>query len=76
MSEQVWDLSLTANSVKYPNSSYQVTIPAPIARSLVAQGLNRAKLRVTKEGLLFTPYHSDGIRNPRHIEVVTLPEWK
>ena len=72
-SEHVWDLSLTRN--KRSGKAFQVTIPVAIARELMARGYNRTKLRITPEGLLFTPYHSDDITDSRNASGVTLPEW-
>ena len=76
MSEQVWDVGLSRLQIKNGKpSTMQVVIPAAIARGLFAAGYNRTKIRITDEGLLLTPYHSDEIRDSRHVSAVTLPDW-
>lgn len=48
-----------------------VTVPAPIARQLVANGIERFRLEVTEEGLLYRPVFGD---EPVDTDD-TLPEW-
>lgn len=60
MSDQTeWDVSLARRSIEGNTQAFQLTVPAPVARALDAQGYNRAKLTLTSKGLLYSPYTSD-----------------
>ena len=70
--ERVWDVALSkAGSPKYP--SFCFNIPRALSVMLVENSLMRATLRITEDGLLFTPYKAE-LRDNRARERVKLPE--
>ncbi|RDI73332.1 hypothetical protein Gocc_2932 [Gaiella occulta] len=72
MSVQEWDVAMTPRKKGGP---VQVVIPAPIARSLGERGYNRARVRLTGEGILYIPYRRDGVAESLRSRKVDLPDW-
>ena len=64
-----WDVALSPHKL---GASLHVGIPAAIAAVLIERGMFRAKLAITDEGLLLTPY----VASTRKKEPgVDLPDW-
>lgn len=69
MDKQEWDVSVTqAKSSEIANT----VVPAAIARALRAEGMNRARVTVTKDGILYRPYKGVSTRAARKL-TVSLP---
>lgn len=51
-----WDVAITGTGSSVRGDNGQITVPAAIMRSLSEHGMNRARMTVTKQGLLLRPY--------------------
>lgn len=65
--EHEWDVGLR---VANRSGTMEVTIPKPVARSLVERGYTRARITVTEEGILVAPYKGEPA-----VHKADIPDW-
>lgn len=75
MSERSWEVTFRAQGNR--TDAMTVSVPAPIARALKEQGLWKAVLTISENGLLYKPFRADrpGRGRARESEKIELPEW-
>ena len=68
-----WDVAIGREGVV----GRRIMFPRPLARGLDAKGYNRAKVRVTAEGILLVPYKSEeAAKNGAAMLSADLPDWE
>jgi hypothetical protein len=73
-----WDIALSyaptgGNSVN-PSNFARLGLPVALSRPLIERGYNRAKVTITADGILLTPYHREGSSSPP-ASPIDLPDW-
>ena len=66
------DIKLTWKTNGTGTSHYSLTIPVELSRPMHERGYNRARISITDDGILLTPYVApdNGV-----VAVTDLPDW-
>ena len=67
-----WDVAFTQMSGR---RSLVLSVPAAIGETLVDRGMFRAKVTITKYGILLRPYVAPAGTKRQNTQSVDLPDW-